>query len=66
MRLPLLAYGLAAWAVSTVYASALTYRILANEKACFYAATDTKGAKIAFYFAVSLRRRCIATFGLAH
>ena len=43
-----------AWVASTVSATALTYRILANEKACFYAATDNKGVKIAFYFAVRL------------
>ncbi|KAI9766256.1 MAG: hypothetical protein M1840_006670 [Geoglossum simile] len=33
-------------------ATALTYKVSPNEKACFYAAVDNKGAKVAFYFAV--------------
>jgi hypothetical protein len=36
-----------------VQATALTYKIDANEKACFYAWVDKVGEKIAFYFAVS-------------
>src|SRR5438045_963548 len=39
---------------STVTATALTYKIEANEKACFYAWIDNVGEKIAFYFAVPL------------
>jgi len=37
----------------TVDATALTYKIDANEHACFYAWVDQVGEKIAFYFAVS-------------
>ncbi|TQS39406.1 hypothetical protein Golomagni_00070 [Golovinomyces magnicellulatus] len=33
-------------------ATTLTYQVAANEKACFYATADSKGSKIAFYFAV--------------
>ncbi|KAJ2896432.1 hypothetical protein MKZ38_005559 [Zalerion maritima] len=33
-------------------ATALTYKLTANEKACFYAGAETKGQKVAFYFAV--------------
>lgn len=37
-----------------VYASAtaLTYKLVPNEKECFYTFVDKKDAKIAFYFAV--------------
>jgi len=35
-----------------VEATALTYKIDANEKACFYAWVDNVGEKLAFYFAV--------------
>ncbi|KAH8731801.1 emp24/gp25L/p24 family/GOLD-domain-containing protein [Phaeosphaeriaceae sp. PMI808] len=38
--------------ISTVYATALTYRLEAHEKACFFAQTEHKGTKLAFYFAV--------------
>ncbi|KAI2608873.1 emp24/gp25L/p24 family/GOLD-domain-containing protein [Hypoxylon fragiforme] len=48
----LLSVGLFAYFVSLVSATALTYKINANEKACFFAAPEKKGAKIAFYFAV--------------
>ena len=51
MRLTLLA-GLASLA-SSVTATALTYRLGANEKACFYTNVDQTNAKVAFYFAVS-------------
>jgi len=37
---------------SSVKATALTYKIDANERACFYAWVDKVGEKIAFYFAV--------------
>lgn len=37
-----------------VNATALTYKIDANEKACFYTWIDKVGEKMAFYFAVSL------------
>jgi hypothetical protein len=41
-----------AFSPTTVAATALTYKIDANEKACFYAWVDKVGEKIAFYFAV--------------
>ncbi|GIK00692.1 transmembrane emp24 domain-containing protein 3 [Aspergillus viridinutans] len=44
--------GLLATLVSTVTATALTYRLEANEKACFYNYVDQRNAKVAFYFAV--------------
>ncbi|RMZ68057.1 endosomal cargo receptor (Erp3) [Pyrenophora seminiperda CCB06] len=37
---------------TVVYATALTYRLEAHEKACFYAQVENKGTKLAFYFAV--------------
>ena len=52
MQLPLLSCGL--WALLAVQATAtaLTYKLNANEEACFYTATQQKDEKIAFYFAV--------------
>ncbi|CAK7272292.1 hypothetical protein SEPCBS57363_005056 [Sporothrix epigloea] len=44
--------GLAAWFAADVAATALTYKLAAGEKACFYAQAPSKGQKIAFYFAV--------------
>lgn len=55
MQLTTIAYGLAALFASQASATALTYKLAANEKACFYANNQEKGQKIAFYFAV--RRR---------
>ncbi|KAK3325271.1 emp24/gp25L/p24 family/GOLD-domain-containing protein [Apodospora peruviana] len=52
MKLPLILCGLLAWLVGHVSATALTYKIQANEQACFYAATTRPQEKIAFYFAV--------------
>jgi len=52
MRTSLLSIGLLATFISYVSATALTYKLLAHENACFYAKTETKGVKIAFYFAV--------------
>ena len=40
--------------VTVVYATALTYRLEAHEKACFFAHVENKGTKLAFYFAVGL------------
>ncbi|EDU42566.1 endosomal cargo receptor protein [Pyrenophora tritici-repentis] len=37
---------------TVVYATALTYRLEAHERACFYAQVENKGTKLAFYFAV--------------
>jgi hypothetical protein len=52
MQLPLLSYGLWAMLAAQVIATALTYQLNANEKACFYTATTQPDVKIAFYFAV--------------
>lgn len=52
MKLTLLSVGLFAYFASLVSATALTYKIGANEKACFFAAPEKKGSKVAFYFAV--------------
>jgi len=52
MKFALLSCGLAASLSSVVSATALTYKLVANEKACFFSNVEQKGAKIAFYFAV--------------
>jgi len=52
LRLALL--GLGAYLFSLISATALTYKLVANEKACFFTDVKQQGAKIAFYFAVSL------------
>jgi len=50
MKFSILACGLLA---AMVDATALTYKLGASEKACFYSNVEHKGAKVAFYFAVS-------------
>ncbi|MCJ1441057.1 MAG: hypothetical protein MMC23_001543 [Stictis urceolatum] len=52
MRLLLVAYGLLAYCISLTSATALTYRLSPNEKACFFTWVKDKGSKVAFYFAV--------------
>ncbi|KAK8035044.1 hypothetical protein PG993_010039 [Apiospora rasikravindrae] len=52
MRATLLSVGLIAWLASVVSATALTYKLNAHEKACFYAHAEKPNLKIAFYFAV--------------
>lgn len=52
MRLTTIAAGLIACLVTDVTATALTYKLDANEKACFYVDTKKDNEKIAFYFAV--------------
>ncbi|KAK2593216.1 hypothetical protein QQS21_009056 [Conoideocrella luteorostrata] len=52
MRLSTIAAGLIACLVTDVTATALTYKLDANEKACFYVDTKKDNEKIAFYFAV--------------
>ncbi|KAK8136961.1 hypothetical protein PG984_004901 [Apiospora sp. TS-2023a] len=52
MRATLLSVGLIAWLTSAVSATALTYKLNAHEKACFYAHAEKPNLKIAFYFAV--------------
>lgn len=44
----------------TVSATALTYKLQPNEKACFFSFAEQKGQKLAFYFAV--RPRCSYAF----
>jgi hypothetical protein len=44
--------GLVALCASVVQGTALTYKMEPHEKACFFATTEQKGTKIAFYFAV--------------
>ena len=46
-------YGALAYFVSVVSATALTYKLAPNERACFFTHVGQKGAKVAFYFAVS-------------
>ncbi|KAK1833336.1 emp24/gp25L/p24 family/GOLD-domain-containing protein [Podospora conica] len=52
MQLPLISCGVLAFLTAHVSATALTYKLTANERACFYTETKAKGEKIAFYFAV--------------
>ncbi len=52
MRLLSPTLGLLALAVSSVSSTALTYKLSANEKACFFTDVQRQGAKVAFYFAV--------------
>ncbi|PNP39396.1 hypothetical protein TGAM01_v207062 [Trichoderma gamsii] len=52
MRFPTLIAGLMAFMATNVAATALTYKLAANEKACFYATTKNQDEKVAFYFAV--------------
>lgn len=61
MRFALLA-GLASSLVSAVSATALTYRLEANEKACFYTNVEQSNAKVAFYFAVSPPSSSLSVF----
>jgi hypothetical protein len=39
---------------STISATALTYKLQPNEKACFFAEVKQRQSKIAFYFAVRI------------
>ena len=52
MRTLLAITSLLAYCVSLISATALTYKLDAHEKACFFANVDHKGMKVAFYFAV--------------
>jgi hypothetical protein len=53
MKLSTLSCSLLACLSPLVSATALTYKLSANEKACFFSFVENKGAKVAFYFAVS-------------
>lgn len=57
MKPTLLIFSLLACLVSEAAATALTFKLPANDKACFYAVTKNNAEKIAFYFAVRLRSR---------
>ncbi|KAL2040725.1 hypothetical protein N7G274_006704 [Stereocaulon virgatum] len=50
LRLALL--SLLTYLFSLASSTALTYKLVPNEKACFFTQVDQQGAKIAFYFAV--------------
>ncbi|KAJ4293604.1 hypothetical protein N0V90_008887 [Kalmusia sp. IMI 367209] len=52
MRTFLALTSLLAYYTTAVYATALTYRLEAHERACFFTNVETKGIKVAFYFAV--------------
>ncbi|KAI4180378.1 MAG: hypothetical protein L6R41_007274 [Letrouitia leprolyta] len=52
MRIPLVTLGLLGCLFSLVSATALTYKLQPNEKACFFSYAEQKGLKLAFYFAV--------------
>ena len=52
MRILASSYGILACLISSVAATALTYKLAPNEKACFFSYAEQKGQKLAFYFAV--------------
>lgn len=57
MKPTLLIFSLLACLVSEAAATALTFKLPANQKSCFYAVTKNDAEKIAFYFAVRLGPR---------
>lgn len=54
MRIHSLVTGLVATLIPSVTATALTYKLEAHEKACFYADVPQADVKVAFYFAVKI------------
>lgn len=54
MKPTLLIFSLLACLFSEAAATALTFKLPANQKSCFYAVTKNNAEKIAFYFAVCL------------
>ncbi|RFU33488.1 hypothetical protein B7463_g2872, partial [Scytalidium lignicola] len=52
MKFSFISCGLVASLAPIVSATALTYKLAANEKACFFTNVEQQGAKVAFYFAV--------------
>ena len=58
IRLRIALLGVIVYLFSLVSATALTYKLVANENACFFTQVDQPGAKIAFYFAVCYPRCC--------
>ena len=65
MRIHPLLYGLLAYMLSCASATALTYKLAPNEKACFFTYVEQKNAKVAFYFAVSQEESSIEAPWLA-
>ena len=61
--LPLLG-ALALAVLDGVSATALTYKLAPNEKACFFSFAEHKGQKLAFYFAVRLPIMQVYNFSL--
>lgn len=55
MHAALLLSSLVAFFATAVSSTALTYKLAANEKSCFFAHVNQKSAKVAFYFAVRPR-----------
>lgn len=56
MRIQTILGGLLATAIPLASATALTTKVDASEKACFFADVPQQDTKIAFYFAVRLLR----------
>ncbi|KAK8205422.1 emp24/gp25L/p24 family/GOLD-domain-containing protein [Phyllosticta paracitricarpa] len=52
MHAALLISSLVAFFATAVSSTALTYKLPAHEKSCFFASVEQRGPKIAFYFAV--------------
>ena len=52
MRLLTLTFTLLPFLLPIISATALSYKLAPNEKACFYATVEEAGAKVAVYFAV--------------
>ncbi|KAL1632561.1 hypothetical protein SLS56_003460 [Neofusicoccum ribis] len=52
MHAALLLSSLVAFFATAVSSTALTYKLAANEKSCFFAHVNQKSTKVAFYFAV--------------
>jgi hypothetical protein len=63
MRTFLALAGLLAYLTSLVSATALTYKLDANERACFFTQVQHKGTKVAFYFAVRVPRASCSRIG---
>lgn len=58
MKPTLWIFSLLACLVSEAAATALTFKLPSNDKACFFAVTQKEAEKIAFYFAVRLPPGC--------
>ena len=58
--------GLLAYFASLVSATALTYKLDAHERACFFTQVQHKGTKVAFYFAVRMLGGSCSRIGLVN